>query len=152
MKPLIQKLPLSENTSFVARTYRTPYFETSWHQHIEYELILFTEGRGLAFIGNYVGGFEAGDVFLLGADLPHTFQKQRKEMIGNCVVVQFRGDFWGDQFLELPESKVIKQLLTNSSKGLKIDPAPSGKLRSMIADLEFTTATHSRQSFTRYAY
>jgi len=52
MKPLIEKLSLPENTSFVARTYRTPQFEVPWHQHIEYELILFTEGEGTSCIGN----------------------------------------------------------------------------------------------------
>jgi anti-sigma factor ChrR (cupin superfamily) len=65
MKPLIEQLPLSDNTSFVARIHRTPNFEVNWHQHIEYELILFTEGAGLSFIGNYVGEFEVGDVFFL---------------------------------------------------------------------------------------
>ena len=60
MKPLIQKLPLNEATSFVAKTFRTPHFEVGWHQHIEYELILFTEGSGMSFIGNYVGEFETG--------------------------------------------------------------------------------------------
>lgn len=34
MKPLIQKLPLSEDSSFVARTYKTPNFEVPWHQHL----------------------------------------------------------------------------------------------------------------------
>ena len=43
MKPLIEKLPLNEDGSFVARIYRTPYFEVPWHQHVEYELILFLE-------------------------------------------------------------------------------------------------------------
>lgn len=63
MKPIIEHLPLSDDTSFVARTHRTPNFEMPWHQHIEYEIILFTEGAGLSFIGNYVGEFEVGDIF-----------------------------------------------------------------------------------------
>lgn len=139
MKPFTQKLPLSENTSFVARTYKTPNFETDWHQHIEYELVLFTEGMGLSFVGNYVGEFKVGDIFLLGADLPHTFQKQRKDMIGNSVVIQFRGDFWGEQFLELPESASVKQLLLLSSRGLKIKAsAATRNLARLITDLEYT--------------
>src|SRR4051812_33593004 len=46
MEPFVEQLPLSDDTSFVARTHRTPNFEVSWHQHIEYELILFKEGSG----------------------------------------------------------------------------------------------------------
>ncbi len=66
-----EKLPLTANTSFVARTCRTPAFNTSWHRHEAYELILFTEGEGLAHAGNYTGRFIPGDVFLLGPWLPH---------------------------------------------------------------------------------
>lgn len=120
MKPFIQKLPLNENTSFVARTYRTPNFEVSWHQHIEYELIAFTEGTGLSFIGNHVGEFQPGDVFFLGSNLPHTFQKRDKEAVASAVVVQFRDDFWGADFLAMPESRAIRALLAASSAGLKI--------------------------------
>lgn len=126
VKPFVQKLPLNENTSFVARTYRTPNFEVSWHQHIEYELIAFTEGSGLSFIGNHVGEFQAGDVFFLGSNLPHTFQKRDKESIASAVVVQFRDDFWGQDFLTMPESRAIRELLTASSVGLKISSAPPG--------------------------
>ena len=130
MKPIIEHLPLSDDTSFVARTHRTPNFEMPWHQHIEYEIILFTEGAGLSFIGNYVGEFEAGDIFFLGANLPHTFKKS-DNLITSAVVVHFRGDFWGKEFLNLPESKEVQQLLNLSVQGLKI----TGKTREILNPL-----------------
>jgi len=135
MKPLIEKLPLSDNTSFVARTHRTPNFEVSWHQHIEYELILFTEGAGLSFAGNYVGEFEVGDIFFLGANLAHTFKKSG-DLITSAVVVHFKEDFWGKEFLNLPESKEIQQLLNTSLQGLKISGKSKELLNPMIKSLE----------------
>lgn len=135
MKPLIQKLPLNEATSFVAKTFRTPHFEVGWHQHIEYELILFTEGSGMSFIGNYVGEFETGDIYFLGSNLPHTFQKSG-EQITSAIVVQFRNDFWGNQFLEIPESRHLKQLLLTSSHGLKITGESKSVLANYIKQLE----------------
>ncbi|MGI8635966.1 MAG: AraC family ligand binding domain-containing protein [Segetibacter sp.] len=116
MKPFVELLPLSDDTSFVARTHRTPNFEVPWHQHIEYELILFTEGAGLSFIGNYVGEFEAGDIFFLGANLPHTFKKSG-DLITSAVVIHFREDFWGSEFINLPESKQVLHLLKISLQG-----------------------------------
>jgi AraC-like DNA-binding protein len=136
MKPLIEKLPLTENTSFIARTYRTPHFEVPWHQHIEYELILFTEGEGNCFIGNYVGDFKTGDIFFLGANLPHTFQKAHKDLITSAVVIQFKDDFWGACFIQLPESRIIKQLFDRSMQGLKIKAACRQLLQPMIKALE----------------
>ncbi|MCW3108541.1 MAG: helix-turn-helix protein [Segetibacter sp.] len=135
MKPLIEQLPLSDDTSFVARTHRTPNFEVNWHQHIEYELILFTEGAGLSFIGNYVGEFEVGDIFFLGANLPHTFKKSG-DLVTSAVVVHFREDFWGNQFLNLPESKEIKHLLQASLQGLKITGKSKDLLQPLITSLE----------------
>ncbi len=139
MKPFIQKLPLSENTSFLARTYRTPDFETNWHHHKEYELILFTNATGIAFVGNYVGRFEDGDIFFLASGVPHTFQKQQKEQVSSCVVVQFRDDFWGSEFLNLAECKSLKNLLSLSARGLRIDSSFSGHLGALIRELEHTT-------------
>jgi AraC-like DNA-binding protein len=135
MKPLIQKLPLNEATSFVAKTFRTPHFEVGWHQHIEYELILFTEGSGMSFIGNYVGEFESGDIYFLGSNLPHTFQKSG-EQITSAVVVQFRDNFWGNHFLAIPESRNINQLLERSLYGLKFTGKSKVVLANHIKQLE----------------
>jgi AraC-like DNA-binding protein len=138
MKPIIEKLPLSQDSSFVARTHRTPHFEVPWHQHIEYEIILFTEGAGLSFIGNYVGQFEVGDIFFLGANVPHTFQKSG-DIITSAVVVHFTEDFWGKEFMNLPESKSIARLFNTSMQGLKVTGKSKEILNPLIKALETQT-------------
>lgn len=139
MKPLVQKLPLNEDGSFVARTYRTPNFEVGWHQHIEYELILFTEGSGLSFIGNHVGEFDTGDIYLLGANLPHTFQKRTPDLTTSAIVVQFRDDCWGKEFFQSPESRSVRSLLDDSHQGLKIQAPLLQQLAPLIRALEYTS-------------
>lgn len=136
MKPLIEKLPLAENTSFLAKTFCTPHFEVPWHQHVEYEIILFNEGEGASFIGNYVGDFTCGDIFFLGSNLPHTFQKADKDMFTSAVVVQFTEDFWGDAFIALPESRQIKTLFEAAMHGLKIGEVCRGQLAPLLQQLE----------------
>ena len=136
MKPLIEKLPLSEDRSFVAQTHRTPNFEVPWHQHVEYELILFKEGAGLSFIGNYVGEFETGDIFFLGSNVPHTFQKSNADLITSAVVVHFKENFWGEEILNLPESKSVRRLLQRSMNGLKINGKTKEMLQPLIQSLE----------------
>ncbi|MES2457795.1 MAG: AraC family transcriptional regulator [Bacteroidota bacterium] len=136
MKPIIQKLPLHENSSFVARTYKTPNFEVGWHQHIEHELILFTEGSGLSFVGNHVGEFETGDIYLLGSNLPHSFKKRDPKLVTSAIVVQFTEDFWGTAFLNLPECRHIRELLATSIFGLKISTDSKKRLWPIIRELE----------------
>lgn len=135
MKPLIEKLTLSENTSFVARTYRTPHFEVPWHQHHEYELILILEGGGTAFVGDYIGDFKTGDIFFLGSNLPHTFQKSG-DMITSAVVVQFLDSLWGNELLNLPEGVYMKNLLLAAAQGLKIPESYREKMADIIRELE----------------
>ena len=135
MKTLVEKLPLAENASFITKTFRTPQFEIPWHQHLEYELILITEGEGVSFIGNYAGEFQGGDVFFIGKNVPHTFQK-RGETVTSAVVIQFREDFWGDKFLELPEVEEIKSLFAASVQGLQVYGESKVQLGQLIKELE----------------
>jgi AraC-like DNA-binding protein len=142
MKPFVQKLPLPENSSFLAATYRTPHFEVGWHQHEEYELILFTEGSGLSFIGKQagdvsqaVGSFKPGDIYFLGSNLPHTFQKHG-DQVTSAVVVQFKEDCWGRTFLTMPECRNIKQLLELAACGLMITGDTRYQLQPLIKTLE----------------
>jgi len=139
MKPFVEKLHLDDSTSFYVRTHRTPRFEVPWHQHTELELIAFKEGYGTAFIGNYVGKFNEGDVFFLGSNLPHTFQKSHRELMVSAVVVQFEENFLGDRFLQLPESKSIKELFQTSQQGIRIAGNTRASLYRKIMEMEELT-------------
>ncbi len=136
MKPLIQKLPVPEQCSFVAKTYVTPLFETGWHQHYEFELVLQTKGTGMCFIGNYIGHFKEGDIFLLGSNLPHEFKKEHPAMQSSAMVVHFNKDFWGKDFLKIPECKEIVQMLDQSMAGIKLNDYYNTALATSIQQLE----------------
>ncbi|MBC7902035.1 MAG: AraC family ligand binding domain-containing protein [Gemmatimonadaceae bacterium] len=136
MKPLIQKLPVAGQNSFVARTYTTPHYETAWHQHKEVELIVQLKGSGMCFIGNYVGGFTEGDVFLLGSNLPHEFKKECKGARCSVMVVHFDPQLWGDDFLNLPENTEIKFLLKQSLGAVKLDAHHAGELGNTLIRME----------------
>ena len=44
-----------------------------WHSHMEYELHLIVASRGKAFVGDYIGDFGPGSLFLTGPNLPHNW-------------------------------------------------------------------------------
>lgn len=139
MKALVQKLPLSEQSSFVSRTYTTPYFETSWHQHEEYELVLQVDGKGMCFIGNYIGEFNPGDIFLLGSNLPHEFKKDDDVVSCSALVIHFSTHFFGIDFLALPEFKEIKKFLEIAVMGIKFKDPTSGRLNFVLNQLSQAT-------------
>jgi len=131
MKPHIQKLPLSEHSSFLADRFFTPHFETPWHYHIEYEIVLVLKGRGKCFVGNYVGDYEEGDVVLLGPDLPHLFRKEDANATAGSLVIHFKEDFLGPGFWQIPEMQKIQLLFHRSRMGVRI----LGEKRSQISRL-----------------
>ncbi len=128
MKPHIQKLPLSEQSSFLADRFITPYFETPWHCHVEYELVLIIHSNGKRFVGNHVSDYEEGHLDFLGPNLPHLYRKEDVCMQGGSLVIHFRDDFLGSQFLSTPEMQKIQLLFEKSRMGLHV----SGKTREGI--------------------
>jgi AraC-like DNA-binding protein len=136
MKPLIQKLPLSEQSSFVADIFRTPYFETPWHYHEEFELVLILEGRGKRFVGNHVSDYREGDLDFLGSNLPHWYRKEDAQAPGASLVIQFRESFLGERFGSIPEMGRIGLLFQKARMGLHLK-APlreevSGKMHELL--------------------
>jgi AraC-like DNA-binding protein len=96
-----------------------------WHFHPEIELLYCIKGKGTNFIGNCIRSIEEGELLLLGKNLPHTRQRDKEYYLENktdtpsSVVVQFRENFLGDQFLRVQEFQPIEDLLNRSLRGLK---------------------------------
>ncbi|MBA4168147.1 MAG: AraC family transcriptional regulator [Chitinophagaceae bacterium] len=130
MKPHIQQLPLSEQSSFVADTFVTPYFETPWHYHKEYELVMIIKGKGKRLVGNHVSNYAEGDLDFLGPDLPHWYLKENHDEQGGSLVIHFKEEFLGKGFLQIPEMQKIIPLFERSGMGLRI----TGKTREIVAE------------------
>lgn len=130
METLIQKIQVEEQNSFACRTYTTPYFETSWHKHDEFEIILITEGHGTVLIGDYVGNYYPGDVFFTTGGMPHWYRKSYTTPVGSGIVLHFSRNFLGRVFMNLPEMEPIRTLLSFENRGLQI----RGELKTIIGE------------------
>lgn len=137
MKTLIQKLPLAQDSSFVCQTFETPNFETPYHQHEEYELMVIKKGQGTAFVGDYIGEYKVGDVYLHGNNLPHWFRKKDEQMQGASMVVQFKDDFLGKGFFYIPEMKPIRRLLNNSARSICCKGKLKKSIRKQLFEIEY---------------
>ena len=135
MKPQLLKVPHQPLSSFSVRQDNVPYINNKWHYHIEAELIHFQKGHGTQFIGDHIQNFQDGDVILVGSNLPHYWRfddayfNQSDENIADILVAHFREDFWGSQFLNLPENKVIRAMLEKAKRGIAV----KGEAQKQIA-------------------
>jgi len=50
-----------------------PTLLNRWHYHPEYELHLITATHGRAYVGDYIGNYQAGHLVLTGPGLPHNW-------------------------------------------------------------------------------
>jgi len=121
VRAFVEKLQIGREESFYCQVHRTPAFEVPWHQHEAVELLLVLEGSGISYVGNYVGSFAAGNVFLVGSNLAHTFQKQKDSDCVAALVIQFLPNCWGEGFLALPESRSVRLLLDQSLQGIQLN-------------------------------
>ncbi|MEN0052250.1 MAG: AraC family transcriptional regulator [Mucilaginibacter sp.] len=138
MKPLLLKVSSGPAHSFSVRHDVLPDINNRWHCHPELELIYFKKGNGTQFIGDSIKQFKAGDMALVGSNLPHYwrfddvyFSDEPAEV--EIIVVHFCENFWGDQFLQLPENKLIKVLLERSKRGLQISGNTKEKVAQQLA-------------------
>ncbi|RYY33836.1 MAG: AraC family transcriptional regulator, partial [Sphingobacteriaceae bacterium] len=137
MKPHLLKVDHGPAQSFSVRQDFVPYINNRWHYHTEVELIHFEKGNGTQFIGDSIKQFAAGDVVLLGANLPHYWRfddayfAEGTTEVADIRVAHFNENFWGNTFLQLPENKNIRALLEKAKRGVQI----TGTTRHEVATI-----------------
>ena len=136
MRPQLLKVLKGPDRSFSVRRDLFP-INNRWHYHTEVELIHIKKGEGTQFIGDSIKRFKAGDVILVGSNLPHywrfddIYYEENTKAVADIRVAHFNENFWGDHFLDLPENISLKTVLEKARRGLQI----TGKTKQKVAEL-----------------
>jgi AraC-like DNA-binding protein len=121
--------------SYLAYQYGVSHFPFQWHYHPEYELTLIINGSGGRMVGDSHETFEAGDLVLIGPELPHTWVSDKKPgETASAVVIQFSEEFISS-FCQHTECEKIHKLLSRSTLGLHFPIRISGSLWNDIIHL-----------------
>jgi len=111
-----------------------PHFTFPWHYHREYEIVCVLKSYGKRFVGDSVARFEAGDLVLIGSNLPHfwqndpAFHEYNSRRRVNAIVVQFPPELIPPHNLQLPEFKAIDALLLRAQRGLQFHSEKNKRL------------------------
>ena len=95
-----------------------------WHAHEEYELHLITATRGKAFVGDYIGDFQAGDLFMTGPNLPHnwtTDQVWSEPVNTRDMLIQFSHESVEKLAAGFPEFAEVLKLLQLAQSGIQFE-------------------------------
>lgn len=148
MRPQLLKVSKDPQQSFSVRQDLVPYINNRWHYHAEVELLHFKEGSGTQFIGDSIQQFREGDVVLVGANLPHYWRfddiyfEEDSQAAADVRVAHFCEDFWGSQFLDLPENLHIKTILDKAKRGLQITGETKEKVAALLDCLLHANDNH----------
>lgn len=147
MRPQLLKVSKGLNDSFSIRRDQEPDVNNKWHYHPEIELIHIKGGKGLQFVGDNIREFEAGNMVIIGANLPHYWKfddvyfAASGKHTADIAVSHFNEKFWGDQFLHLPENNELKQVLAKASRGLQITGETQRSVGDIMDKLEVAQGT-----------
>lgn len=89
-----------------------------WSYHPEYELHLIRRSEGRYVIGDKVGTFGAGSVFLVGPYLPHDWASHGSRVPERDTIVQFSDEWITASAQTLPELDLVRPRLELSRKGI----------------------------------
>ena len=134
MKPIYEKLIQFREEGFAWKTFRGSSYDCPWHLHPEYELILVVQGRGYRIVGDQITSLQAGDLVLVGPNLPHIYQTDEHGDHGraqiHCVLIQFEEQAWSG-LLGLPALEPVRRLLNRAALGLEV----TGRTRQRVAQV-----------------
>ena len=141
MKVAYHQVVQPSDTSFRVLEVRGSNHPCSWHFHPEFQLGLLLSGSGHRIVGDDIAPIAAGDLSLLGPNLPHVWQFEKKRTASNvhAIIVYFREDSLGADFFQHPEASAIRRLLKRCSTGIAV----KGRTRREVSNKMQELVKHS---------
>lgn len=137
MRVAFEHVGITPELSWRYAVRRSPSFRFKWHFHPEFELTLITEGSGTRFVGDSIEAYEAGDLVLVGPNVPHTYESTTST--NEAYIFQFRRDFLGEALFDSPELQDVARLLTSAARGLAFSDSDTDlpeKITAAVAGME----------------
>lgn len=116
------------------------HFYDKLHQHPQWQLTMIKEGSGQLMVGDYLGRFEPGEIFLFSSNMPHVFRSDaayfdpggEKHSLGYTLFFDFEA--LGKGLLEVEELAGLNQWLQQTKGSFVIQGKAKEPLANDIAD------------------
>ncbi|MFL2585640.1 MAG: AraC family transcriptional regulator [Parvicellaceae bacterium] len=127
---------LSPSDSFLAERRKNPYFGSNWHYHDEFELLYIIKGSGVRVVGDHMSQFAEKQLVLIGSNLPHLFRNEEDDTSEvDYIVIKFLNHLNGISLFQIPELKLINQLLKHSARGILFNLDTQDKVKRKLIRL-----------------
>ncbi len=129
-------VPQTEHELVRVQQDEVPYFYDQLHQHPEIQVMLIEQGEGTLVAGDYVGRFQAGDVYVLGGGQPHVFRCDpdyyESKRIARSTSLYFNENYFGHELWATNELAAVRELADASRQGLRLTSASTAEATALI--------------------
>lgn len=138
MEPDLELVGVRDDQSFKIWSHGYPYRTVRWHFHPEYELHLVTATQGDRYVGDHIGPFDAGDLVLVGPNLPHNWISEvpaGETVEERCLILQFTDAFIHAGMTTFPELRFLQPLLSEALRGVRFESVLAERVAPLMRDL-----------------
>lgn len=160
-KAYFEYVVIPNDRSFLWRMDDYPLRRSAWNYHPEFEVHLIKHSSGLCYVGDFIGNFDAGQLVLVGSNLPHNWitpttgsEQKKKQNNGNDsdkiiardIVLQFNPQKMRESASTLCELEQLEPLFQRASMGIEF----TGETAKMGAEiLEKMASTSGLQQLSQ---
>ncbi len=139
MRPAFEQTPQRPWESFHCEVVRGLSYNATWHFHPEIQITLVLQSIGYRLVGDKISPLKAGDIVLVGSNLPHVWHQEEpqpgKKTEVHAIIIRFLKTFLGTGFLQLPEMEKVVRLLDNAGRGLLITGSTRARIAALMQEL-----------------
>lgn len=114
-----------------------PHPLARWHFHEEIEVHLITESQGIAYVGNKIRPFRAGQIWLIGSMTPHHWISENGgiTITNRDALVQFHPNLLSDLASSVPDLEQLTTLLDDSERSVVYSGASAASISKTLLSI-----------------
>jgi len=119
------------------RRFTSTHWPLTWHTHPELELTLIDEGVGLRYVGDGVERFSAGDLVMIGGNLPHAWTSDpQPDHRFSSLVLQFPPELFAQDWIKATEARQLRGLIEQAAYGIQLQGIIADEVRALMRSME----------------
>jgi len=126
MKVLPFTIPVPHDHTIIVQEEVLPHFYTYLHRHAEAQITWIKKGEGTLLAGNSMHTFNGGEIYFLGANLPHLFKSDPAYFLAesdkevSAITIFFNPLGKLAALFNLPEMNAVNSFVEQSRNGFKV--------------------------------
>ena len=134
-------VPQTEHEVVRVQVDQVPHFYDQLHQHPEIQIMFIEAGEGTVITGDYIGRFQAGDLFVIGSGQPHVFRsdqayyKSNSKEISKSISLYFSEKYFGKELWDSNELSTVREFASICQHGYQVTQPASVGITDIIRKL-----------------